>query len=69
MKECAEKSGAHAWQDRALRRESKQLELLWRGAKSYGSSADVFTGNFPNGRSFFTPHSAALCLGLPQILQ
>lgn len=27
----------------------KALELLWRGAKSYGASADVFTGNFASG--------------------
>ncbi|KAK9903926.1 hypothetical protein WJX75_000663 [Coccomyxa subellipsoidea] len=37
------------YQDRQLRSNTKDLELLWRGAKSYGSSADVFTGNFPFG--------------------
>ena len=36
-------------QDMELRRKSKQLELLWRGAQSYGAEADVFTGNFADG--------------------
>ena len=29
--------------------QTKELEMLWRGAKSFGSSADVFTGNFGSG--------------------
>ncbi|BDA45668.1 Lysosomal alpha-mannosidase [Coccomyxa sp. Obi] len=37
------------YQDRAQRAPEKKLELIWRGAKSFGSSADVFTGNFPMG--------------------
>jgi len=36
-------------QDMALRGKKKQFEVLWRGAKSYGSSADVLTGNFASG--------------------
>ena len=32
-----------------VRKPKKQLEVLWRGAKSFGNSADVFTHNFPTG--------------------
>ena len=41
-------------QDMAIRGspENLELELLWRGAHSYGSSADVFTGNFYSGVCF-----------------
>lgn len=34
---------------RRSNRNVRELEHLWRGAKSYGSSADVFTGNFASG--------------------
>ena len=33
----------------AIRGPKKQFEMVWRGAKSYGSSADVLTGNFASG--------------------
>jgi hypothetical protein len=38
-------------QDMAIRGDpaNRELELVWRGAASYGSSADVFTGNFYSG--------------------
>ena len=39
----------HWLQDMAIRGAKKQFELVWRGAKSYGSSADVLTGNFASG--------------------
>ena len=39
----------HWLQDMAIRGPKKQFELVWRGAKSYGSSADVLTGNFASG--------------------
>ena len=39
----------HWLQDMAIRGTKKQFELVWRGAKSYGSSADVLTGNFASG--------------------
>jgi len=32
-----------------VRKPAKQMEMLWRGAKSFGDSADVFTSNFPTG--------------------
>ena len=32
-----------------MRGPKKQFEMLWRGAKSYGSSADVLAGNFASG--------------------
>ena len=37
------------YQDMEIRAADKALEHLWRGEPSYGSSADVFTGNFPSG--------------------
>ena len=39
------------WQDMDKRKKLKQMEVLWRGAESYGADADVFTGNFPSGQS------------------
>ena len=36
-------------QDMEVRKAAKQMELLWRGAKSFGDSADIFTANFPTG--------------------
>lgn len=36
-------------QDMARRKKRKEMELLWRGAASFGSDADVFTGNFASG--------------------
>lgn len=38
-----------ALQDMDKRKKLKQMEVLWRGSESYGSDADVFTGNFPAG--------------------
>ncbi|KAJ3678236.1 hypothetical protein LUZ60_002039 [Juncus effusus] len=35
------------YQDREKRKDTKSLEIIWRGSKSLGSSADVFTGIFP----------------------
>ncbi|KAJ0988739.1 hypothetical protein J5N97_007095 [Dioscorea zingiberensis] len=35
------------YQDRLQRMDLKSLEVVWRGSKSLGSSADVFTGIFP----------------------
>lgn len=50
----------------AIRGPKKQFELLWRGAKSYGSSADVLTGNFASGAPSHAQslpiHSRLLCL-------
>lgn len=36
-------------QDMEVRKAAKQMEVLWRGTKSFGDSADVFTANFPTG--------------------
>jgi len=50
-------------QDMAVRGTKKQYELLWRGAKSYGSSADVITGNFASGEHITpAPFSFQHCL-------
>ncbi|XP_052175300.1 probable alpha-mannosidase At5g13980 isoform X2 [Diospyros lotus] len=35
------------YQDRAKRKDEKSLEVVWRGSKSLGSSAQIFTGVFP----------------------
>ncbi|XP_020106647.1 probable alpha-mannosidase At5g13980 isoform X2 [Ananas comosus] len=35
------------YQDRAKRKDLKTLEIVWRGSRSLGSSADIFTGIFP----------------------
>ncbi|KAI4350436.1 hypothetical protein L6164_004892 [Bauhinia variegata] len=35
------------YQDRAKRKKEKSLEVIWRGSKSLGSSAQIFTGAFP----------------------
>ncbi|KAG1370202.1 alpha-mannosidase [Cocos nucifera] len=35
------------YQDREKRKDLKSLEVVWRGSKTLGSSADVFTGIFP----------------------
>ena len=34
----------------AKRRERKEFEMLWRGARSFGDAADVFTSNWPSGK-------------------
>ncbi|KAK9786492.1 hypothetical protein WJX73_000911 [Symbiochloris irregularis] len=41
--------GRADYQDMERRRKTKELELLWRGSASYGTEADVFTGNFADG--------------------
>ncbi|KAK6928597.1 Glycoside hydrolase family 38, N-terminal domain [Dillenia turbinata] len=35
------------YQDRAKRKTEKSLEVVWRGSKSLGSSAQIFAGAFP----------------------
>ncbi|KAI3867761.1 hypothetical protein MKX03_013537 [Papaver bracteatum] len=35
------------YQDRAKRKKEKTLEVVWRGSKSLGSSAQIFAGAFP----------------------
>nr|XP_023887935.1 probable alpha-mannosidase At5g13980 isoform X3 [Quercus suber] len=35
------------YQDRAKRKNEKSLEVIWRGSKSLGPSAQIFTGAFP----------------------
>ncbi|OMO52365.1 hypothetical protein COLO4_37248 [Corchorus olitorius] len=35
------------YQDRAKRKDDKSLEVVWRGSKSLGSSAQIFAGAFP----------------------
>ncbi|KAL4637088.1 hypothetical protein ACB092_03G055800 [Castanea dentata] len=35
------------YQDRAKRKNEKSLEVIWRGSKSFGSSAQIFAGAFP----------------------
>ncbi|KAF7840227.1 putative alpha-mannosidase [Senna tora] len=35
------------YQDRAKRKNDKSLEVVWRGSKSLGSSAQIFSGAFP----------------------
>ncbi|KAK9278049.1 hypothetical protein L1049_027607 [Liquidambar formosana] len=36
------------YQDRAKRKNEKSLEVIWRGSKSLGSSAQIFAGTFPD---------------------
>ncbi|KQJ88371.1 alpha-mannosidase At3g26720 [Brachypodium distachyon] len=36
------------YQDRGKRKGTKELEVVWRGSKTFGSSADIFSGIFPN---------------------
>ncbi|GJN25499.1 hypothetical protein PR202_gb13333 [Eleusine coracana subsp. coracana] len=35
------------YQDRDTRKGTKELEVIWRGSKTFGSSADIFAGIFP----------------------
>ncbi|XP_050221696.1 probable alpha-mannosidase At5g13980 [Mercurialis annua] len=35
------------YQDRSKRKDEKNLEVVWRGSKSLGSSAQIFAGAFP----------------------
>nr|XP_011463212.1 PREDICTED: alpha-mannosidase-like isoform X2 [Fragaria vesca subsp. vesca] len=35
------------YQDKAKRKDDKSLEVVWRGSKSLGSSAQIFAGAFP----------------------
>ncbi|XP_037436892.1 alpha-mannosidase At3g26720-like [Triticum dicoccoides] len=35
------------YQDRDTRNGTKELEVVWRGSKTFGSSADIFAGIFP----------------------
>ncbi|KAF6160103.1 hypothetical protein GIB67_018883 [Kingdonia uniflora] len=35
------------YQDRAKRKSEKSLEVVWRGSKTFGSSAQIFAGAFP----------------------
>uniref|UniRef100_A0A6N2M9Q3 Alpha-mannosidase n=1 Tax=Salix viminalis TaxID=40686 RepID=A0A6N2M9Q3_SALVM len=35
------------YQDRAKRKNEKSLEVVWQGSKSFGSSAQIFAGAFP----------------------
>ncbi|CAL9037049.1 probable alpha-mannosidase At5g13980 [Musa acuminata AAA Group] len=35
------------YQDREKRKDTKSLEVVWRGSKTLGSSVDIFTGIFP----------------------
>ena len=36
-------------QDMHIRKSKKQMEMVWRGAESYGKDADVLACNFPSG--------------------
>ncbi|GAU34202.1 hypothetical protein TSUD_209840 [Trifolium subterraneum] len=35
------------YQDRAIRKGDKSLEVIWRGSKTFGSSAQIFANTFP----------------------
>ncbi|KAM0866243.1 hypothetical protein ACQ4PT_042745 [Festuca glaucescens] len=35
------------YQDREVRKGTKKLEVVWRSSKTFGSSADIFSGIFP----------------------
>ncbi|KAG9442661.1 hypothetical protein H6P81_018515 [Aristolochia fimbriata] len=35
------------YQDRAKRKADKSLEVIWRGSKTFGPSAEIFTNTFP----------------------
>ena len=48
---CNAKECERAAQDMERRKKRKEMELLWRGAASFGTDADVFTGNFASGGS------------------
>lgn len=52
-----------ALQDMDVRKQAKQMEMLWRGAKSFGDTADVFTSNFPTGMCKKHLLQYASCLG------
>eukprot|EP00208_Stichococcus_sp_RCC1054_P002016 CAMPEP_0206142692 /NCGR_PEP_ID=MMETSP1473-20131121/17914_1 /ASSEMBLY_ACC=CAM_ASM_001109 /TAXON_ID=1461547 /ORGANISM="Stichococcus sp, Strain RCC1054" /LENGTH=1182 /DNA_ID=CAMNT_0053537795 /DNA_START=217 /DNA_END=3765 /DNA_ORIENTATION=+ len=41
--------GRADYQDMKRRKERKEMEMLWRGAASFGDAADVLTGNFASG--------------------
>ena len=41
--------GRADYQDMAVRTQSKALELVWRGAASWGAAGDVWTSNYPTG--------------------
>ena len=43
-------------QDLERRKQTKELEMLWRGAKSFGKEADVFLGTFPTGAKLMSNH-------------
>ncbi|KAF3791081.1 Alpha-mannosidase [Nymphaea thermarum] len=43
------------YQDRQRRRDHKNLEFVWQGSKTFGSSSQVFTGAFPDG-NYEPPH-------------
>ena len=36
-------------QDMQIRKSKKQMEMVWRGAESYGNDADVLACNIPSG--------------------
>ena len=36
-------------QDIELRKKGRQLEFMWRGTKSYGKWADIWSYAFPSG--------------------
>uniref|UniRef100_A0ACD5U233 Uncharacterized protein n=1 Tax=Avena sativa TaxID=4498 RepID=A0ACD5U233_AVESA len=35
------------YQDRAVRKQNKGLEVIWRGSRTFGSSSQIFTNAFP----------------------
>ncbi|KAF6161027.1 hypothetical protein GIB67_007668 [Kingdonia uniflora] len=35
------------YQDRAKQKSEKSLKVVWRGSKTFGSSAQIFAGTFP----------------------
>ncbi|KAL6744840.1 hypothetical protein V8C86DRAFT_268715 [Haematococcus lacustris] len=41
--------GRADYQDMDIRRAQHAMELVWRGAASYGRCADIFTHNYPSG--------------------
>ncbi|CAN6485588.1 unnamed protein product [Victoria cruziana] len=37
------------YQDRQKRKDEKNLEFVWQGSRTFGSSSQIFAGAFPNG--------------------
>jgi hypothetical protein len=55
------------YQDRDTRKETKELEVVWRGSKTFGSSADVSTIFFSHNVSALDPYDEGLWVSCPDL--